>query len=80
MVPELLSSNLCSLRGEVERFAFSCLWEITEGGEILSTKFHKSIIKSKSAMTYEQAQNKIDDINDTSPIAKSLRNLVNKKN
>ena len=30
MVPGLLSSNLCSLRGGEERFAFSCIWEMTE--------------------------------------------------
>ena len=29
------------------RFAFSCIWEITPEAEIVSTKFHKSIIKSK---------------------------------
>jgi exosome complex exonuclease DIS3/RRP44 len=29
MVPGLLSSNLCSLRGGEERFAFSCIWEMT---------------------------------------------------
>ena len=46
MVPELLSSNLCSLRGGVERFAFSCVWEMTREAEIVSTKFHKSIIRS----------------------------------
>ena len=28
MVPELLSSNLCSLRSNFERFAFSCIWEL----------------------------------------------------
>ena len=76
MVPELLSSNLCSLRGGVERFAFSCLWEMDENANILSTKFHKSIIKSKSAMTYEMAQNLIDNSNDDSSIAESLRNLL----
>jgi len=76
MVPELLSSNLCSLRGGVERFAFSCVWEMTPQAEIVSTKFHKSIIKSRLAMTYEEAQNKIDDSNDQSPIASSLRILL----
>ena len=45
MVPELLSSNLCSLRGGVERFAFSCVWEMTREADIVSTKFHKSIIR-----------------------------------
>lgn len=29
MVPELLSSNLCSLRGEEERYAMSVIWELT---------------------------------------------------
>ena len=76
MVPELLSSNLCSLRGNVERFAFSCVWEMNEKAEILTTKFHKSIIKSQSAMTYEQAQNKIDDPQDNDELAIGLRNLL----
>ena len=44
MVPERLSGNICSLRGGVERFAFSCVWEMTPQAEIISTKFHKSII------------------------------------
>jgi len=76
MVPELLSSNLCSLRGGVERFAFSCVWEVDQDANILSTKFHKSIIRSRSAMTYEAAQNRIDDVNDDSAIAASLRILL----
>ncbi len=76
MVPELLSSNLCSLRGGVERFAFSCVWKMTKEAEILSTKFHKSIIKSRAAMTYEMAQNKIDDPNDNDVLAVSLRHLL----
>ena len=76
MVPELLSSNLCSLRGGVERFAFSCVWEMTPEAKIVSTKFHKSIIKSRAAMTYEEAQNRIDNEKDESDITKSLRILL----
>ncbi|KPJ21448.1 Exosome complex exonuclease RRP44, partial [Papilio machaon] len=45
MVPDLLSSNLCSLRGGEERLAFSCVWQIDENANVLSTKFHKSVIK-----------------------------------
>ncbi|KAK8751933.1 hypothetical protein OTU49_011117, partial [Cherax quadricarinatus] len=37
MVPDLLSSNLCSLRGNVDRFAFSVIWEITKKAEVLSS-------------------------------------------
>merc|ERR1712142_1304366 len=77
MAPELLSSNLCSLRGGVERFAFSCVWEIRpETAEILDTKFCKSIIKSRKAMTYEEAQNKIDDDKDQDSVAQGLRRLM----
>merc|ERR1719245_2152607 len=76
MVPGLLSSDLCSLRGGVERFAFSCVWEMTPKAQIVSTRFHKSIIKSRSAMTYEEAQNRIDDVKDETSITKSLRILL----
>ncbi|KAH8278565.1 hypothetical protein KR018_005241 [Drosophila ironensis] len=75
MVPELLSSNLCSLVGGVERFAFSCVWEVDREANVLSKRFHKSVIKSKKAMTYEEAQVMIDDPNDHGEIAQSLRNL-----
>ncbi|EDV34004.1 uncharacterized protein Dana_GF20740 [Drosophila ananassae] len=75
MVPELLSSNLCSLVGGVERFAFSCVWEVDHDANVISKRFHKSVIKSKRAMTYEEAQVLIDDPADQGEIAKSLRNL-----
>ncbi|XP_066596305.1 exosome complex exonuclease RRP44 [Prorops nasuta] len=75
MVPELLSSNICSLRGGEERFAFSCIWEVDRDANIIHTKFHKSIIKSRKAMTYEEAQLKIDDKAQNDTIAESLRNL-----
>jgi len=76
MVPELLSSNLCSLRDDGDRFAFSVVWEMDAKANVVSTKFHKSIIRSKSSMTYEQAQIRIDDPNDDSNLAKSLRILL----
>ncbi|XP_063925584.1 exosome complex exonuclease RRP44 [Zophobas morio] len=75
MVPELLSSNLCSLRGGEERFAFSCIWEMDHNANILNVRFHKSIIKSRKAMTYEEAQLIIDDKTKQDSVAESLRNL-----
>ncbi|XP_045447025.1 exosome complex exonuclease RRP44 [Melitaea cinxia] len=75
MVPDLLSSNLCSLRGGEERLAFSCVWEMDENANILSTKFHKSVIKSRAAMTYEEAQIAIDTTSRNDDIATSLRTL-----
>lgn len=77
MLPELLSGNLCSLRGNEERlatfhlishivftivrYAFSVIWTMTDKAEIMSVKFHKSLICSKAALTYARAQEIIDD-------------------
>uniref|UniRef100_A0A3B3VCA8 Exosome complex exonuclease RRP44 n=1 Tax=Poecilia latipinna TaxID=48699 RepID=A0A3B3VCA8_9TELE len=75
MVPELLSSNLCSLRSNVERFAFSCIWEMNHKAEILKTRFTKSVINSKASLTYAEAQMRIDDANKNDDITESLRGL-----
>ena len=75
MVPELLSSNLCSLRGGEERFAFSVIWEMTSTAEIVSTQFFKSVIRSRAALTYAEAQMRIDDPSLSDEVTKSLRHL-----
>jgi exosome complex exonuclease DIS3/RRP44 len=62
MVPALLSSNLCSLRDDGPRFAFSVLWEVQpHDAKIVKIDFHKTIIYSKASLTYAQAQMRIDD-------------------
>jgi len=71
----LLSSNLCSLRGGEERLAFSCVWEMTPNADIVNSTYTKSVIKSKAAMTYDQAQLIIDDQNQDNSIALGLRQL-----
>lgn len=50
---------------------------MTKKAEIVNTKFHKSVIKSRKAMTYEEAQLKIDDKSQNDSLAVSLRNLNN---
>lgn len=42
---------------------------------VISTRFSKSVIRSRRAMTYEEAQLKIDDVNQKDVLAESLRNL-----
>uniref|UniRef100_A0A1I8ATB4 Protein DIS3 homolog n=1 Tax=Steinernema glaseri TaxID=37863 RepID=A0A1I8ATB4_9BILA len=76
MLPELLSGNLCSLREHVERYAFSVIWKLSSTGDILSTKFHKSLIKSSGALTYQRAQDLIDDKTKNDSVTESLRNLM----
>ncbi|KAI8970424.1 exosome complex exonuclease RRP44-like protein [Mycotypha africana] len=61
MLPALLGTNLCSLRSNVDRLAFSCVWEMNDNAEIISTDFTKSVIRSKHSFTYDEAQSRIDD-------------------
>eukprot|EP00049_Salpingoeca_infusionum_P001523 m.48938 g.48938 ORF g.48938 m.48938 type:complete len:1097 (-) comp11071_c0_seq2:2033-5323(-) len=75
MVPGLLSSNLCSLRGGEERFAFSCMWELTPDAEVVRTDFAKTVIRSRVAMMYSEAQFRIDDKSDQTSLTKGLRVL-----
>lgn len=61
MLPSLLSGNLCSLRGGEERLAFSTLIRLNStSGNVTNVEFGRSVIKSSAALTYEQAQNRID--------------------
>lgn len=75
MVPELLSSNLCSLRGGEERFAFSVIWEMTPKAETVSAQFFKSVIRSRAALTYIEAQMRIDDPKLSDNVTVGLRQL-----
>ena len=76
MLPKVLTENLCSLVGKKERLAFSVLWEFDKNTlEIKNVKYGKSVIKSMAALTYEQAQNILNDKNDDSIMAKSIKIL-----
>ncbi|KDN52615.1 RNB-domain-containing protein [Tilletiaria anomala UBC 951] len=76
MLPALLGTNLCSLRPHVERLAFSVIWELTpDAADIVSVRFHKSVIASKAAFTYEEAQKRKDDVTLNDAITRSIRLL-----
>lgn len=76
MLPMLLGTNLCSLKPYVDRFAFSVIWEVDEDANIVNVKFMKSIIKSKEAFSYEQAQLRIDDPSQQDDLTNSMRILL----
>lgn len=75
MLPALLGTNLCSLRPFVERLAFSAIWELTPEGEIVSTRFTKSVIASKEAFTYQAAQDRKDNKALQDPLTQGIRLL-----
>lgn len=75
MLPALLGTNLCSLRPFVERLAFSAIWEMTPEAEIVNVRFTKSVIQSKAAFTYEEAQIRKDDPHMRDELTTSIRLL-----
>ncbi|KAG9075869.1 exosome catalytic subunit dis3, partial [Ceratobasidium sp. UAMH 11750] len=75
MLPSLLGTNLCSLRPYVERLAFSAIWELTPDADIVNVRFTKSVIASKAAFTYEEAQIRKDDPTMKDELTQSIRLL-----
>jgi exosome complex exonuclease DIS3/RRP44 len=55
MLPKLLTETLCSLKCNVDRLAFSVIWELDKEGEIVNVNFAKTVINSKASLTYEKA-------------------------
>jgi exosome complex exonuclease DIS3/RRP44 len=68
MLPGLLTTDLCSLKGNLDRYAFSVLWEVTPDAEIVKVDFKKTLIHSIAALTYQQAQTFIDHPDDPDDI------------
>jgi exosome complex exonuclease DIS3/RRP44 len=69
MLPKLLTESLCSLVSDVERCAFSVIWEInSKNYKIENVRYGKSVIRSRASLTYYDAQDMIDDKNDNSEL------------
>ncbi|KAK2975679.1 hypothetical protein RJ640_027782 [Escallonia rubra] len=75
MLPKPLTEDICSLRADIERLAFSVIWEMTPEAEIISTRYTKSVIKSSAALSYVEAQARMDDSRMTDQVTKDLRNM-----
>ncbi len=80
MLPHALSNDLCSLNPNVDRLAFSAVFEMDEKGHIYERWFGKGVIHSQMRFTYETAQESIDnggvlaeELRTLNSIAKKLR-------
>ena len=60
MLPEVLSNDLCSLRPNEDRLAFSAVFELTPQAEIVDTWYGQTIIHSDKRFAYEEAQAVLD--------------------
>lgn len=76
MLPQLLTENLCSLVEGEDRYAFSILWEFDKDLNVVRDWYGKTIIRSRAALYYGDAQKMIDDLHDRSEMASSLRQLM----
>ncbi|HEY6371938.1 MAG TPA: VacB/RNase II family 3'-5' exoribonuclease [Candidatus Sulfotelmatobacter sp.] len=52
MLPLELSTDICSLRPQVERLVLSCVMEMDHRGEVLSYELSEGVIRSVERMTY----------------------------
>jgi len=52
MLPLELSTNICSLRPQVDRLVMSCIMEVDHGGEVVGYEICPGVIRSAERMTY----------------------------
>jgi ribonuclease R len=60
MLPERLSTDLCSLRGNEDRPAFACFMTFDKHGRKTSHRFDRIWMRSAAKLSYAQAQAAID--------------------
>lgn len=63
MLPEVLSNDLCSLRPNEDRLAFSAVFELDEQAGVIKEWFGQTIIHSDRRFSYEEAQEVLDNQN-----------------
>ena len=61
MLPEILSNDLCSLKPDIDRLAFSAVFVVNENAHIKERWFGRTIIHSAKRFTYESAQEVLDN-------------------
>ncbi|MBV8632343.1 MAG: RNB domain-containing ribonuclease, partial [Silvibacterium sp.] len=60
MLPQELSTDICSLRPDEDRLVLSCLMDIDTSGNILSHEVTEGVIRSARRMTYTQVHQIIE--------------------
>lgn len=61
MLPEVLSNDLCSLRPNEDRLAFSGIFELDADAKVVNHWFGQTIIHSDKRYSYEDAQKTLDE-------------------
>lgn len=61
MLPEHLSNGICSLRPDEEKLTFSCVFEMDNEANVVSSKICRTVTNSNRRFTYEEAQEIIEN-------------------
>ncbi|MBI1798105.1 MAG: VacB/RNase II family 3'-5' exoribonuclease [Candidatus Eisenbacteria bacterium] len=76
MLPERLSSDLCSLGEDRDRLALSVLVELDAAGRRHSARFAETVIRSRHSLHYEEVQDALDGVSPrTGELQAALENL-----
>lgn len=65
MLPEALSTDICSLVPHQERLSFGAVFTVKNDGHITDSWFGRTVIKSDHRFTYQTAQDVLDGKDDT---------------
>jgi len=76
MLPRLLTTDICSLRCDgKDRLCFSAVFEMNPEAKVLSSYFAKGVIRSRAALSYKEAQERLDTQSDDE-IGQALQHLA----
>ena len=64
MLPFELSNGICSLNAGEDRFALSCIMEVNEKGEVVSSDVCKSVIRVTERMTYTNVNKILNNLDE----------------
>src|SRR5690606_33830019 len=64
MLPDSISTRLCSLMPEVKRLALICDLQVNNDGSLGEYSFHLAVIKSRGKLSYELVTNLLEGRDD----------------
>ena len=77
MLPEALSSDLCSLRPDRDRLALSVFVELDRDGRLFGYRFAESVVRSRHRLHYGEVQEALEHTRAVdAPLLKALETLM----
>ena len=64
MLPEILSNNICSLKPDEDKLTFSVIFQLDDAAHVLKYKICPTVIRSNHRLSYDEAQEILDGIDD----------------